>query len=282
MSDLQQWIGREERIADQMDPWRAEALAATLDLGARTERAPAVLPPLWHWIYFIETAPRRNIDRDGHPKRGDFLPPVDLPRRMFAGGRLVFRHALTLGEPAELIQRVAKIDEKTGRSGRLVVVTVAYLYRQGAQTAIEEERDFVYLEPAPSRSQIAPEERPVAVPDAPWRLDITPDPVLLFRFSALTFNSHRIHYDARYAHDEEGYRRLVVHGPLTALLLGETIRRNADRMLADFHFRASNPLFEGEEIRIRGAAEGQRASVTAFTPDGKPAIIAEASFAEPH
>ncbi|MGY6708473.1 MAG: FAS1-like dehydratase domain-containing protein [Rhizobiaceae bacterium] len=260
------YVGRSRRATDDVEPWRVEALAAALDL--ELDASPGARLPLpFHFMLFRETTRRSSTSADGHPRRGDFLPPVPLPRRMFAGGRMVQHAPLAIGHEVEQVERIAAIDEKTGASGRLVVVRVEHEYRQKGQLCLSEERDLIYVEdrgPVPIPGALAP------VPDATWQRDWEIDSVLLFRYSALTFNSHRIHYDQRYAREEEGYPDLVIHGPLLATLLCRLAEQESGRTIRSFRFRAMRPFFLGWPVRLRGGPEGDVAgSVDALTPSGE-------------
>jgi 3-methylfumaryl-CoA hydratase len=270
---LRQWIGREETMHDVVEPWGAAAMAATLDHEKPPGKGDA-LPPGWHWMLFLPHARQSELGPDGHPKRGGFLPPVPLPRRMWAGGRLRFHAPLRIGEKVSRISRIDKVDLKQGKGGALVFVVVKHRIEGPGGLALEEEHDVVYRE-APVRGA-----KPPAPPEAPkgaeWSRSIHPDPVLLFRYSALTFNGHRIHYDRSYCAEVEGYPGLIVHGPLIATLLldlffervpGERIRR--------FSFRAVSPLFDTAPFTV--SAAGSR--VWATNPTGGLAMEAEAEVA---
>ena len=248
--DLTDWTGRSETATDLLRPFPADALAATLD---RDETYPegAALPDLWHWLYFLPLHRLSESGRDGHAAKGGFLPPVPLPRRMWAGSRFRFLRPLTIGAEATKTSTIARVEPKQGRSGPLCFVTVSHDFRQDGQHCIAEEHDIVYREdPAPG----AP--APVAQP-APEGSDfsrtIHPDPVLLFRYSALTFNGHRIHYDQPYATGVEGYPGLVVHGPLLATLLLDLLRRQTDAPVAEFSFRALTTITDTDDFSIHGA-----------------------------
>lgn len=260
------FVGRSRLARDSVEPWRVEALAAALDL--ELDASPgAPLPLPFHFMLVRETTLRSATSSDGHPRRGDFLPPVPLPRRMFAGGRMVQHAPLLIGQAVEQVERIAAIDEKVGASGRLVVVRVAHEYRQEGQLCLSEERDLIYVEdrgPAPVPGPTVP------VPDAAWQRDWEIDPVLLFRYSALTFNSHRIHYDQRYAREDEGYPDLVIHGPLLATLLCRLAEQEAGRSIRSFRFRAMRPFFLGWPVRLRGRLQGDGGGlVEALTPSGE-------------
>ncbi len=279
--DLQAWVGRRRQQTTYLTGWPAEAMHGVLDLGLKqpTEN----LPGLWHWLYFLEVALHSKIGHDGHPQKGDFLPPVPNPRRMFAGARTQYHAPLILNESAELVETVVSINQKEGAQGTLYIVTVDYEYSQRGQVCVSEQRDFIYL-PAVASSAV---NSAVAtgidtdyqtLADADWWRDVATDPVRLMRFSALTFNSHRVHYDAGYACFEEGYPGLVVHGPLTAIFLSELCRANSDAPLSSFSFRAKAPLFCGQTIRLRGNCSGQNVELIAWRPDGKAAVSASATF----
>lgn len=277
--DFSAWIGRSETLVERICPWRVAALAASLDLDGAPGEGD-VLPPAWQWLFFNPVAKRRDIGHDGHPKRGGFLPPVTLPRRMWAGSRLTYHAPLIIGEDAARKSDILKIESKTGKSGALVFVTVKHTHSAGRPICIEEEQDIVYR-PAPPPGAAAPPKTP-----APQRADfsekIVPDPVLLFRYSALTFNGHRIHYDHPYAVNEEGYPGLVVHGPLIATLLqGFAARAQPQRRLARFSFRGLSPLFGDIPFYIEAAHVADKPSelsVWARTQDGALATQATAHF----
>lgn len=279
-TDLAAWIGRREAVEDPLPPFPARALAATLDRSDLRVEAGDPLPPAWHWIHFLSAAPTADLDADGHPARGGFLPPVALPRRMWAGGRLRLLAPLRLGRPARRESEVVSIEDKAGRSGRLVFVLVRHRVTGSDGLAIEEEQDLVYRE-AP-RPDAAPLPAPPAPAPGPWRREIKPDPVLLFRYSALTFNGHRIHYDHPYVTGVEGYPGLVVHGPLIATLLLDLVGRQApERRVIDFSFRAQSPLFCDRPFTVNGRpmAEGGGAELWAATAEGGLAMSATVRFA---
>ncbi|MCC6472382.1 MAG: MaoC family dehydratase N-terminal domain-containing protein [Burkholderiales bacterium] len=229
------------------------ALNATLDYPPIAVQPGTPLPPLWHWLYFLPLHRQSEIGPDGHARRGGFLPPVPLPRRMWAGSQLEFRAPLRVGDTVERTSTIAEVTEKEGRSGRLVFVKVRHeLRREGsAEPAIVEFHDIVYRD-APKLGDAEPKPQP-APAHAAWRREIVPDEVLLFRYSALTFNGHRIHYDRRYVTEVEGYPGLVVHGPLIATLLLDLLRRNAPAAeVSAFRFRAVRPLFDLNPLRLGG------------------------------
>ena len=285
---LRQWIGRTDESDDLVTASAAGGLAATLDRREPRPRNGDPLPPLAHWLFFLAQAPQSELDGDGHPKRGGFLPPVPLPRRMFAGARMQFHAPLRIGESIRRISRIANVSHKEGRSGVLVFVLVHHDIHAGGELRVTEEQDIVYRDEAPTAHAAAPSstviESPAAATELPghWRRRILPDPVMLFRFSALTFNGHRIHYDRPYAMGTEGYPGLVVHGPLTAMLLADLCRRaRPDAAIERFSFRAVRPIFDTAPFHIEGLpdAQGRTVQLRARNPDGSVAMEAEAQFA---
>lgn len=247
IAHLQQWIGKTESLSDIVTAAPVAALAATLDIDPPAH----TLPPLWHWLYFLPVHRQSELGPDGHAKRGGFLPPVDLPRRMWAGGRLEFLRPLRIGDKITRVSRIADVKFKEGRSGPLVFVLVRHEISNADGIALTEEHDIVYREhPRPGES--TPPLQP-APADAAWERVVHPDDVLLFRYSALTFNGHRIHYDRRYATEVEGYPGLVVHGPLLATLLIDLIRANLpSTAITRFEFRALSPIFDTADFVVAG------------------------------
>ena len=276
---LTDWIGASEVREELIGEFPAQAAAAMLDLEAAPMTAGNPLPALWHWFYFLPRAPRSEIDHDGHPKRGGFFPPVTLPRRMFAGARTHFIAPITLGEPATREGEILDVREKSGKSGQLVFVTVRYRISQWGSLRVEEEQDIVYKEMGPPTPAAVPQSSPPEPPPGAWVRDVMPDPVLLFRFSALTFNAHRIHYDWPYTRDEEGYPGLVVHGPLTAILLAGMTEKNSGRAISRFAFPGRGPLFLPHPFRLIGQAEDDAVTLNAHGPDGGVALHATAGLA---
>jgi len=277
-TNWQPWVGRTESRADVVTPVPVAALAATLD---RDEPPPASgdpLPPLWHWLYFLPLHRQSEIGPDGHAKRGGFLPPVPLPRRMWAGGRLTFLQPLLVGDPIARTSTIRDVTTKEGRSGPLVFVLVRHEIAGPRGTAIVEEHDIVYRDtPAAGERPVAPPRAPV---DATWIRALRPDDVLLFRYSALTFNGHRIHYDRRYVTQIEGYPGLIVHGPLIATLLLDLMRRHLpDAVVARFSFRAMSPLFDIAEFTVNGRRDGNSTvALWAANADGGLAMDATATL----
>ncbi len=273
--NIQNWIGKQETVYDVIHAKQAGFMQATLD------QQPSIcdgdkLPPLWHWLYFLEAKPASALGRDAHPKKGGFLPPIKLPRRMWAGGRFNFHTPLIVGKPAEKKSKIIKITEKDGRTGKLCFVTVEHKIFQNGQTAITEEHDIVYREdpkldgPTPALKH-APEL-------SEFERKITPTQVMLFRYSALTFNGHRIHYDVDYARNTEGYEGLVFHGPLTATLLIDLAIRNRVGMPKSFQFKGLAPIAGMDSFKIEGIQSGQSTKLWAKRADGVLAMSAQADF----
>ena len=275
LDTYRQWIGRTEQRTDLVTPAPLASLSATLDREDPDPAPGTELPPLWHWMFFTPRALARNIGPDGHERRGGFLPPVELPRRMWAGGRLEFRHPLKVGDEIRRSSRILDVTGKQGRSGTLVFVTVRHEIANANGVAIVEEHDIVYRDhPAPDAPQPAPE---VAPANAEFSREIVPDPVLLFRYSALTFNGHRIHYDRDYATQVEGYPGLIVHGPLIATLLVDLLRRNLpEARVRRFAFKARRPVFDIHRFQVCGRREADD-RVSLWTRDHEGFLTMEAT-----
>jgi hydroxyacyl-ACP dehydratase HTD2-like protein with hotdog domain len=270
----EEYVGRAETREDRLDPRLMNGLAATLGVAV-----PAELPPLWHWMLFQDWVMPERIGPDGHPKRGGFLPPVhDLPRRMWAGGRVTFT-----GTPIRTDDRVTRtstilsVQEKSGGAGRLVFVTVKHVVEGPAGVAIEEEQDIVYR--GAEGAAVKAAEAAPAWPDALTRV-VTPDAVMLFRYSALTGNGHRIHYDHPYVTGVEGYPGLVVHGPLQATLLAALALEAAPgRRLARFAFRGRRPCFDGQPLSLLARREGDAVTLESRDATGATCMAGEAHLA---
>ncbi|VTU27976.1 hypothetical protein H4CHR_02108 [Variovorax sp. PBS-H4] len=249
LAHLRTWEGRSETLDDSITAAPIRGLAAALDCDA--DATGDALPPPWHWLYFLPRAPQHELGADGHPRLGGFLPSVPLPRRMWAGGRLQWRAPLRGGDAVQRVSRIASVTHKAGRTGDLVFALVQHEIRRGETLCISEEQDIVYRAPARPGDTPAP---PTPAPgEAAWSREIVPDPVLLFRYSALTFNGHRIHYDRPYATAEEGYAGLVVHGPLVATLLLDLLRRHApEAVVTDFAFKAVRPIIDVHPFSVHG------------------------------
>ncbi len=274
------WLGRTERRVDLVGAAPLAALAATLDRDDPEPVPGSDVPPLWHWLYFTQRALQRSLGPDGHAARGEFLPPVPLPRRMWAGGRLEFNHPLRVGDEITRQSRIVDVRSKEGRSGSLVFVVVRHEIANALGVAIGEEHDIVFRE-FPGRGGTDVSEAVAAPRDEAFSREIIPDPVLLFRYSALTFNSHRIHYDRSYVREVEGYPGLIVHGPLIATLLADLLRREQPTaQLKRFAFRALRPLFDLNRFSVCGRPDGgQRYALWARGHSGALAMEATAELA---
>jgi len=275
---LRGWVGKKEVRSDSLTAWPIAALAATLDEPELAVDIGSPVPNGWHWIFFLEAKPASELGSDGHPKRGGFLPPVPLPRRMWAGGRLEFIQPLKIGDPITRESEILSVEPKSGRSGTLVFVTVRHTIKAAGTIAIIEEQDIVYREAA-QKGEPLPPGKP-APGNAAWSRRVMPDSTLLFRYSALTFNGHRIHYDKDYATNEEHYPGLVVHGPMQATLLLDLCRQNARRTLKQFEYRAQHPLFAGRAFTVNGNfdAAASQADVWTANDAGNYAMRGTASF----
>ncbi len=273
--DLQDWVGRTEELHDRIDPTPVLAMARTLDHREFTARFGEPLPELWHWLYFLPMVAQSRIGADGHPEKGGFLPPVALERRMWASSRLTFHQDLIIGEEIHKTSEILRISEKQGKTGSMVFVTVRHLTHSKQGLAISEEQDIVYL-PMPKIFVPPPPNR---LPDhLQWRENYPVDPVLLFRFSALTFNAHRIHYDVNYATEVEKYPGLVVHGPLQAILLMESAKRHHPAQKpAVYAFRAMRPLFVFDPIAVCGQTKPD-GNLELYTANGDDCIGMQANL----
>jgi len=261
-----------------LDPWPVQALDATL--GLPTMRADeSELPPLWHWLYFLPTAPRATIGPDGHMINQEWVDSSLRRRRLFAAARTEFIRPLRIGVKATMSERVLSRRDKQGKSGPFLVVTAEYRYFQDDQLCIREERDIVYLQGAVT-AQPAPKDgfAVKAAADDPWSLTLVPDPVMLMRFSALTFNTHLIHFDQLYTQREEGYPERVVHGPLVAIVLARLLALNQMHRVRRFEFRARSPLYVNQPIRFVGKPEGDHVELRATGASGMLAMAATAWF----
>jgi len=279
---LQQWQGRTESDQQLIDSRTVAQMAGALGLGQAPELGDA-LPLPWHWLFFTPVPHALATGEDGHPSKGGFLPPVPLPRRMWAGSRVNCHRPVRVGDSVTRTSRIEKITAKSGRSGRLVFVTVEHhIYSALNELLISESQDLVYREPVlviatasnvstPYQSQVNPQ----------WSEMVTPDPVMLFRYSALTFNGHRIHYDRDYAVNKEGYPGLVVHGPLTAsLLLNMLYTQLGSVEIKSFFFRGLSPLFDSHPVHLKGARDQHRVKLWALTSDQQLAMTVECELAK--
>jgi 3-methylfumaryl-CoA hydratase len=281
LTGLGAWIGRSETLNDHVTPTPVIALNATLDHPAMAVPPGLALPYLWHWLYFLPMHRQSEIGPDGHARRGGFLPPVPLPRRMWAGSQFEFRAPVRVGDAVQRQSTISDVSVKEGRSGRLVFVKVRHELRcNGASDpAIVEFHDIVYREAKqPGDAEPTPTPAPGG---AAWQREIVPDEVLLFRYSALTFNGHRIHYDRKYVTEVEGYPGLIVHGPLIATLLMDLLRRQMpDADVAAFRFRAVRPTYDLHAFRVNGQlqADGRTVKLWAQDHEGWLTMDAEATL----
>lgn len=273
---LRRWIGKQRSVTDVIHPQPVARMQATLDRPGALPQPGDPLPHAWHWLFFLEAAPLRELDRDGHTARGEFLPPVALPRRMWAGGRFKFIEPIRIGESINKRSTIKGVVRKTGRAGELCFVTVRHEFLCGSTLKMTEEHDVVYRE---DHDKNAPAPAVPAAPgEADERAQITATNVMLFRYSALTFNSHRIHYDLEYCRNVEGFPGLVVHGPLTAtLLLGMAGAHRGEATPGEFEFRAVSPLFAGQPFTIARKKHDGQLQLWAANARGELAMRATAS-----
>ncbi|WP_332118545.1 FAS1-like dehydratase domain-containing protein [Azorhizobium caulinodans] len=271
---LRSWIGRTETVRDLLTARALREFRVTLNLaaGAPAPGEPALLTSLW--CLAPPAVPMDGLGPDGHPARGGFLPPVPLPRRMWAGGRLEWHDALRVGDEVTRASRIADVVVKEGRTGVLCFVTVEHEITTARGVAVRERQDIVYRgTDAPPGGAGTGQPAPVAQ----WQESVETSPVLLFRYSAITFNGHRIHYDRTYCIEEEGYPGLVVHGPLQATLLAEFAGRLLGRAPRTFSFRSVRPIFDGPPMTLNAVATGEGLELWTAGTDGQPCMKAEAA-----
>jgi 3-methylfumaryl-CoA hydratase len=269
--------GVSPKLESRLDPWPIQALNATLDLPVEGFDRPTEVPWLWHWLYFLPTTRRSEMGPDGHKVSQEWVNPMLRRRRLFAAARVEFIRPLQVGSPAQMSERVLDRRDKTGRSGTFHVVTVEHHYFQNDVLCIREERDIVYLQgPAPAQPALVKNLSADESEKNPWSFSVTPDPVMLMRYSALTFNSHLIHFDQLYTQREEGYRERVVHGPLVAVMLAQLLAMNKIDRLKRFEFRARSPLFVNQPIHFSGTPREDRVELQAIGSSGMLAMEATA------
>ena len=278
INHLRSWIGKKESHDDTATAFPVAALSATLDRKDPPPQTGDAIPHSGHWLYFLETAPNAELGHDGHPKRGGFLPPVPLPRRMWAGGRIDFRAPVCVGDAIRRESEILSVEAKSGKSGNLVFVTVRHTVSANGSIAIVEEHDIVY------RDAAKPGDTPPAGKPAPqqaaWRRELQASEAVLFRYSAITFNGHRIHYDIDYCRQAEGYPGLIVHGPLQTTLLLDLCRRNDARPVRTLDYRATHPVFHQETFSVNGQPSADGKSVELWTANaaGSYAMRGTATF----
>jgi len=276
---LRQWIGNKESIEETISAEPLHRMAATLDRAPRIIARGDAIPALWHWAYFLTPVRASDLGRDGHAALGEFMPPVPLPRRMWAGGQLKFNAPLRVGDKARRESSVRDVRLKQGRTGKLCFVEVEHRILVGDEMRFSEIHNIVYRDvKQPDEKNVLPPEAP---DDAQWTRMVAPSSTLLFRYSALTFNGHRIHYDLDFCRDEEGYPGLVFHGPLTATMLLElAMEQNPKQSLAGYEFRAYSPLFDNATFSLNGKMDDGNAVMWATNPDNGLAMKATVSFSE--
>ena len=274
---LKEWIGRAETRRDRVSAAPLAALSALLDRDDPAPRDGDAAAPLAHWLFFLPVYRQSDVGHDGHATKGGFLPPVPLPRRMWAGSRLEFFRPLRVGTDIERRSTIADVKHKQGRSGPLVFVTVRHEVSDASGPLVTDEHDIVYRDESRGPERAA---RGEAAPSGEvWKREIVPDPVLLFRYSAVTFNSHRIHYDYPYVTKVEGYAGLVVHGPLIATLLVDLFRRNSRQALRTFSFRAMKPLCDTAPFFTCGIPDEANRSARVWTRDADGDVTMDATAA---
>ncbi|MBG6072035.1 MULTISPECIES: MaoC family dehydratase N-terminal domain-containing protein [unclassified Polaromonas] len=284
LAHLQGWVGQTESLIDEISAAPVRGLSATLD---RDDPAPLpgfALSPLWHWLYFVPQPLQREIGPDGHARRGGFLPPVPLPRRMWAGGRLQWSqdNPLVVGDAVKRISRIESVTHKAGRTGDLLFVLVKHEVHNASGLALREEHDIVYRAATqPGDPLPQPVSQPVlAEPSAAWQRTVVPDEVMLFRYSALTFNGHRIHYDRKYVTEVEGYPGLIVHGPLIATLLVDLVRAHAPgAFITSFSFKAVRPTFDLHPFTLHGQPSEDGKTVRLWAQDHEGWLTMQATAA---
>jgi 3-methylfumaryl-CoA hydratase len=266
--NLKEWIGRSEEVSDIATATPYAALSATFDREPMRPPAGTPLPALWHWLYFLPLHKQSEIGPDGHAKRGGFLPPVPLPRRMWAGSQFEFHKPLRIGDAMTRTSTIHDVIEKSGRTGPLVFVKVRHEIRRAGEpdVALTEFHDIVYRE-APKPDDVAPPPKAAPASSA-WEKKWVPDDVLLFRYSALTFNGHRIHYDRKYVTEVEGYPGLIVHGPMVATLLLDLLRHQLpDAEVVRYEFRAVRPVFDINHFFVCGEPQADGRTIRLWAKD---------------
>jgi 3-methylfumaryl-CoA hydratase len=280
---MQDWIGRSMSVADQVTAFPINALSATLDREDPQASDGTAVPPLWHWLYFLPIHRSQELRHDGHVKGGEFMPPIPLPRRVWAGSRFEWNleNPLKVGDRATRVSRIASITSKSGRTGELAFVKVVHEFGNASGLCLTNEHLSAFRGAArPDAPTSAPE---AAETKAAWHRAITPDELLLFRYSALTFNPHRIHYDWPYATGQEGYPTLLVHGPLIATLLADLLRRNApDARVRSLELKSVLPSFVRRTLHLRGEPEGEQVRLWAADDTGALTMTASAQLAKRH
>jgi 3-methylfumaryl-CoA hydratase len=278
IAHLRQWIGRTETVRDLITPRLVAGLRATLDQEPGDPKNGDVAPLAVHWCLAPPTVTSSQTGPDGHPKRGGFLPPVPLPRRMWAGGELMLHDSLRVGDDVERRSRIANVELKQGSTGQLCFVTLEHEIVSPRGSAINERQDVVYREAPPPDAQKSTPPAPTGAPTPTWRREVRADELTLFRYSALTFNGHRIHYDRRYCIEEEGYPGLIVHGPLQATFLAEFAASIRGRTPSAFTFRGVNPMFDDDGCTVNAIESGNDLELWTANRHGTQTMKARASW----
>lgn len=274
---LSQWIGNKETVKETISAIPLQRMAATLDREPREIVIGDEVPALWHWVYFLAPTRASELGRDGHAALGNFMPPVPLPRRMWAGGKFQFIKPLYVGDLARKESTIRDVSVKRGRTGKLCFVEVEHCIFVGEESRFSETHNIVY------RDEKQPGENSILPPEAPqnpeWTREVIPNSTLLFRYSALTFNGHRIHYDLDFCRQQEGYPGLVFHGPLTATLLLElALENNPGRSLKSYEFKALSPLFDNAPFSLNGKTAGTKTEMWAANAENRLAMKATVNF----
>ncbi len=280
LTKLQSWQERSETMSDIITAAPLRALSATLDRDDPAPEDGSAVPALWHWLYFLPHARQSEIGPDGHARRGGFLPPVPLPRRMWAGGRLRWEagNPLRVGQQVQRVSTIRSVQHKTGRSGELLFVLVEHRFSNQDGLALTEEHDIVYRAAARPGDPEPPPQQPPLADQAAWSRTIVPDDILLFRYSALTFNGHRIHYDRRYVTQVEGYPGLIVHGPLIATLLLDLLRRQLPgAKVVAFDFKALRPTFDLHPFSVHGKPREDGRTIDLWAQDHEGLLTMQAT-----
>lgn len=273
MSDWADWVGRSETRSDIITTGLLQRFCATIDTPATDE-----IPQGLHWCLCLPDAPTAALGNDGHPEKGGFLPPIPLPRRMWASSSISFEHPLQLGDEVSRVSSIASIEQKSGKSGELIFVAIDHETRVAGRVAIRETQNIVYREPSAAAASVSlTSNNSPELQGWDWQQKFIPCETLLFRYSSLTFNSHRIHYDKPYAMQEEGYPGLVVHGPLMAtLLLNLVASQLGVNKLSHFSFRGQSPAFANAALYLVGKREGKSLTLAVLSMDGETIMSAQA------
>ena len=274
----EEWIGKSKDQSDSMAPEQLQRFEAMMDRDPSEVQAGTTLPPCAHWIYFTPMERQSDIADDGHAKKGSFLPPVDLPKRMWAGGKIQFKKPLKTGIPADKKSTIVKIEEKEGTSGKLCFVTVRHQISASGAVAVDEEQQIVYRE-ASEEGAHPIRTKPMDI-DFDWKKSRVLTSAELFRYSALTFNGHKIHYDFPYTTDQEGYPNLIVHGPLLLTLLLNAFKSKSDgKVIEEVDYKSVGPIYLGEELTITSKdVDNTKVEMRVLGPDNKIAMMARVKW----